>query len=85
MNLSQYFETRGRGSATQLAEAIGAHSSDLSNWTNGQRPVPVKFAVAIESATDRAVTRKDLFPTDWYLIWPELEAPAAAPEVAHVA
>lgn len=78
MNLSQYFETRGRGSAAQLAEAIGAHSSDLSNWTNGQRPVPVKFAVAIESATDKLVTRKDLCPADWHLIWPELADKATA-------
>lgn len=78
MNLSQYFETRGRGSATQLADAIGAHSSDLSNWTSGQRPVPVKFAVAIELATEKAVTRKDLCPNDWHLIWPELSEKAPA-------
>lgn len=72
MNLSEYFEAHGRGAATRLAEAIGAHSSDLSNWTNGQRPVPVKFAVAIEYATDKIVTRQELFPDDWRLIWPEL-------------
>ena len=78
MNLSQYFEARGRGAATQLAEAIGAHSSDLSNWTSGQRPVPVKFAVAIESATSKSVTRKDLFPDEWHLIWPELAEKATA-------
>lgn len=72
MNLSQYFEERGRGAAAQLADTIGAHSSDLSNWTSGQRPVPVKFAVAIEVATNKAVTRKELCPTDWHLIWPEL-------------
>jgi len=78
MNLSKYFESRGRGAATQLAETIGAHSSDLSNWTSGQRPVPVKFAVAIEVATDKIVTRKDLCPTDWHLIWPELTEKAPA-------
>lgn len=78
MNLSQYFEARGRGAAAQLAEAIGAHSSDLSNWTSGQRPVPVKFAVAIELATSKSVTRKDLFPDEWHLIWPELAEKAAA-------
>ena len=78
MNLSQYFEARGRGAATQLAESIGAHSSDLSNWTSGQRPVPVKFAVAIEAATDKQVTRKDLCPNGWHLIWPELADKATA-------
>jgi len=78
MNLSQYFEEHGRGSASQLATAIGAHSSDLSNWTTGQRPVPVKAAVAIELATNKIVTRQELCPNDWHLIWPELAEKAAA-------
>lgn len=77
MNLCEYFELKGRGAATQLASAIGAHSSDMSNWTLGQRPVPVKFAVAIERATNKQVTRQDLCP-DWHLIWPELVPEASA-------
>jgi DNA-binding transcriptional regulator YdaS (Cro superfamily) len=28
--------------------------------------------VAIEQVTNGAVTRKDLRPDDWHLIWPEL-------------
>lgn len=78
MNLPTYFEAQGRGSAIQLARAIGAHSSDMTDWTKGKRPVPVKFAVAIEAATEKQVTRKDLFPNDWPLIWPELSEKAAA-------
>lgn len=78
MNLPTYFEAQGRGAAIRLARAIGAHSSDMTDWTKGNRPVPVKFAVAIEVATDKQVTRKDLFPDDWNLIWPELAEKAVA-------
>lgn len=77
MNLTTYFEAKGRGAASQLADTIGAHTSDLSNWANGQRPVPVKFAVAIEKATDKAVTRQELC-ADWAAIWPELAEKATA-------
>jgi len=31
-----------------------------------------KICTAIEQATKGQVTRKDLRPTDWHLIWPEL-------------
>lgn len=31
-----------------------------------------ELCVAIEQATDGAVTRKDLRPDDWHRIWPEL-------------
>ncbi len=72
MKLSNYFEQQGRGAASRLAALIGAYSSDVSDWTNGLRPVPVRFAVAIEAATNRVVSRKDLHPTDWQKIWPEL-------------
>ena len=40
--------------------------------------MPVKFAVAIEAATDKQVTRKDLCPNGWHLIWPELADKATA-------
>ena len=30
------------------------------------------LCVAIERATNGAVTRRDLRPNDWHLIWPEL-------------
>lgn len=38
--------------------------------------------VAIERVTGGAVTRRDLRPDDWWLIWPELvdaDHPAPAP------
>lgn len=78
MKLSEYFEPQERGTQTRLALQIGAHNSDLSDWINGKRPVPIHRCAAIEEATERAVSRRDLRPDDWHLIWPELAAPKPA-------
>lgn len=40
--------------------------------------MPVLHCVAIERATAGAVTRRDLRPNDWHLIWPELAQQASA-------
>lgn len=71
MKLAEYCKNQGRGSTNRLANAVGAYASDVSAWSNGGRPVPVKFAVMIEAVTQRQVTRQELCP-DWAQIWPEL-------------
>lgn len=81
MKLSEYIEPQERGAQTKLALQIGAHASDLSDWINGKRPVPIHRCAVIEEATDGAVSRRDLRPDDWHLIWPELATPTQ--EVAH--
>lgn len=58
-----------------LARAIGAPPAQVSQWCSGARPVPVRYALAIERATGQQVTRADLFPDDFWLIWPDLPAP----------
>ncbi|SPA44634.1 hypothetical protein CBM2629_A150436 [Cupriavidus taiwanensis] len=47
----------------------------VSQWTRAEKPkpIPVTRCVAIERATGGAVSRKDLRPNDWHLIWPEFE------------
>lgn len=72
MNLNEYISQQGRGSIGALAQKIGAHQPDVSRWASGKRPVPEKMAVAIEAATLGAVSRQELRPDDWHLIWPEL-------------
>jgi DNA-binding transcriptional regulator YdaS (Cro superfamily) len=72
MKLQDYLTKHGRGAGIKLAAKIGAHGPDLYRWASGKRPVPEKFCVLIEQATDGAVGRKDLRPDDWHLIWPEL-------------
>jgi DNA-binding transcriptional regulator YdaS (Cro superfamily) len=43
--------------------------------------VPVEHCLAIERATEGAVTRRDLRPDDAHLIWPDIDAPQK--EAAH--
>lgn len=79
MELNDYLISHGRGSTSQLARAIGAHAPDVSRWASKQRPVPERFAAAIERETQSAVTRRDLRPRDWQQIWPELAQAATQP------
>lgn len=70
MNLKTYLMRRSR--ASWLARKIGAHPPDVSDWKNGHRKVPIAYCAAIERASMGKVTRKELRPDDWHLIWPEL-------------
>ena len=71
MNLSEYL-LQERGRQSSLARAIGAHAPDISRWANGARPIPLEYGAEIEKATGGLVTRKEMFPTRWMSIWPEL-------------
>ena len=72
VKLSEYLSSAGIGAITQLSLAIKAHHPDVISWSKGKRPVPIWRCLAIEQATNGAVTRKDLRPDDWERIWPEL-------------
>jgi len=64
------------GGVGKLAAAIGVGQPVVSNWrARGTTPDAV-HCVAIERATNGAVTRRDLRPDDWQAIWPELAKPA---------
>ena len=76
MKLNDYLESNESGA--QLARRLGITPVLISQWRTKSRPVPVDKAVAIEQATKGAVTRKDLRPDDWHLIWPELQTGDAA-------
>ncbi len=60
------------GNKAALSRAVGVQPPTLQQWINGSRPVPVQKCTAIERVTDGQVTRQDLRPDDWHLIWPEL-------------
>ena len=72
MTLSDYLKQSGRGALQRLSKDINAHAPDVSRWASGDRPVPIHFAAALEKATGGQVTRKELFPSTWGQIWPEL-------------
>lgn len=65
----------GLGSQAALAKAIDVPAAMVHQWRSGIRPVAVQHCVAIERATDGQVSRRDLRPSDWHLIWPELATP----------
>lgn len=72
MKLKEYTE---QTSQVALAKLIDVSPSFVNQWVSGGRPIPVTACVAIEQATSKLVTRQELRPDDWHLIWPELIAP----------
>ena len=64
-------------SGSELARSIGVSAPTVAEWCSGRRPVPIARCVAIERATAGFVTRRDLRPDDWYLIWPEMDGAQA--------
>ena len=66
-----------------LGREIGVSPVLISQWANGDRPVPVERCVAIERATKGVVTRRDLRPSDWLQIWPELANSSTTEEFAN--
>lgn len=71
MNLRDYLNMR-RGAAKKLAEHLSISASYLSQLTMGKRRITVMQAVKIENFTQGQVDRRELFPSEWMDIWPEL-------------
>ena len=61
-----------------LGALLGVTKGAVSQWKNEGREVPVVHCVVIEQKTGGAVTRQELRPDDWRLIWPELAQSEAA-------
>lgn len=70
------------GGVGKLATAIGVGQPAISNWRARGTIPDAAHCVAIERATNGVVSRRDLRPDDWHLIWPELAEPTAQ-EVSH--
>ena len=54
--------------------ASGTTRGYLRQIAYGNKTASAETAAAVERATEGKVTRKDLRPVDWSLIWPELAA-----------
>lgn len=70
MNLKDYLKKSGKTQAA-MAASIGANQGFFNQWVHGLRPIPARYAVAIEKETDGVVSRRDL-RQDWAAIWPDL-------------
>jgi DNA-binding transcriptional regulator YdaS (Cro superfamily) len=60
------------GRRVRLAEHLGIKPPVVSEWVTSKRSVPIVHAVSIERFTGGAITRRDLFPSSWGDIWPEM-------------
>lgn len=72
MELIEYVLSEAGESQADLARRINVSAVQISHWANRKRPVPPKRAAQIELATSGRVTRQELRPHDFDLIWPEL-------------
>lgn len=60
------------GGLAKFSRALGVKPPSALSWRDSNKPLPILRCVQIEQATNGLVTRKDLRPNDWHLIWPEL-------------
>lgn len=65
-----------------FAARCGTTWAFLRNVMYGQRTPNEKLCVAIERESRRKVTRLDLRPDDWHLIWPELSGPPSVRSIS---
>lgn len=78
MQLRDWLKARPGQTLTGLAQQLGVgrvYLTQLVQRTDGRVPSP-QLCVQIERATGGQVTRADLRPDDFWLIWPDLPAPA---------
>ncbi len=76
MKLRSYLDTLPRGGVSEFATRIDVspvYLSQLAAEQDDRVPSPA-LCVVIERESHQAVTRRDLRPADWHLIWPELAA-----------
>lgn len=77
MKLNEYLDKQ-EISQSSFATKIGVTQGMVYQWLTRSRPVSPEKCVAIEKETNGKVSRKDLRPDDWELIWPELAKKKAA-------
>jgi hypothetical protein len=63
------------GGCTRVSKMVNVSVPAVSMWQNGDIPYDklVILAATLEKESHGLVTRKNLFPENYKLIWPELE------------
>ena len=63
------------GGPTRISKLVGTSVAAVSMWQNGDIPYDklVILAATLEKESHGLITRKNLFPNNYKLIWPELE------------
>jgi len=63
------------GGPTRISKMVGTSVAAVSMWQNSNIPQDklMFLAATLEKESHGLITRKDLFPETYKLIWPELE------------
>jgi hypothetical protein len=63
------------GGCTRVSKIVNVSVPAVSMWQNGDIPYDklVILAATLEKESHGLVTRRNLFPNNYKLIWPELE------------
>jgi len=70
-----------RGRNARLAARTQIAPGYLSQMADGKRPVPHSVWQEIADETAQQVMPWDLWPEEWFLIWPDLIGTKGAPKV----
>ena len=60
------------GGPTKTARLLGVTQQAVRFWRDDLRQFPIEKCALLEQITGGRVTRQQLRPHDWALIWPEL-------------
>lgn len=77
MELKQYFFALPMPERILFAESVGTSVGHLTNASYKYKKLDAKTCVAVEQASKHEVTRQELRPEDYWLIWPDLQEKAA--------
>lgn len=72
MTLIEYLNGRPVNEQAQIARSWGTTIGYIRKACSKGQKIGPALCVAIEKETQGEVSRKDLRPEDWHLIWPEL-------------
>jgi DNA-binding transcriptional regulator YdaS (Cro superfamily) len=63
------------GGSTKVAKLAGVTPNAVSMWRKNNIPHAqfVFLAATLERKSHGLITRKDIFPKSWHIIWPELQ------------
>lgn len=69
------------GGPAVVARALQVTTQTVCFYRDGKRRINAEHAAVLESISGGRVTRKDMWPSRWARIWPELsDSPANAPQ-----
>jgi len=71
LKLKSWLKTNGK-TGKALAAHLGVPQSFVSKIANGDKPIPVDRMAQIEVFTSGELTRQEMCPDRWHIIWPEL-------------